>query len=1014
MKKVNLFFTLLCCVSTLFPSFGGISYDLIINGAGIDGYFTALEAAQKGLKVLVLDKRTSPAYDIAAKRKLWLRNDGIETWNKNMLDLFFPVEEQAEIRNNTLLSPRKSKSDDELLLFAGSVKKQMLRTLLDNEVDVLLMNDVCGIMTDTADKVTGVVVASKQGVFSVKGGAFLDTSDKTLFTRQLFNQKYSIVEAAFVLEFDRVKKNNIKEIVLPNIGLKGDKVYIHAGKKDADQYFLEFSFVVNTNELSEIEQQAREISMEISKNIGHADSAFAEARLHYTALECSFVVNEKINGELPLSNYFYIENERNDYSCRNILERRQDAGKFVQNISGYSDTRTTTWVHYIGGKISYVENDRPLSENGFTTMLSAFPAERLTTKAETTPLLVVGGGTAGCLAALGAGEKNTAVTLVEYFNDLGGTKTMAGVNDFYFGHQQHKLIEKMEDERKLLSAEYHLALGRSTIPRRFYYFDLLKKNNIHTINGAIMCGSATENSRLKSVFICENGRIRRLDAQLTIDATGDASLAAFAGEKFSVGDSRMGITQNYSHWDVAYRPEKKDYNRDYDIINSVEILEYQRGLYLAHAEAHYYDFYPMQAIRESRRPDALYNITVSDILRDMRYDDIIAQARSDYDPHYFANSELSRCGFMLPHFDNKTMVNIPYRAIVPKTVDGLLFSGKAIGLTSNALQFTRMSADITVLGYVTGLLASEMIRQGVPPRKFSVKTIQDELVGRNYLPAGLNDKKQEPVAEIVAKLEAGKEEYLLKAVLENKDEILPRLSASFDKNKSLLTAKALAWFGQSRGRDLIIKELENQYNQELSEGHSNLYFETYNPGLLYWKVNQNIGLLAMGGESKSNKIVLHILSETVSGGKMVESADAYTHGRIDLQLIPYYNRIVNLCFYIERNPANMFIKELERLLRDKNIGNHKTDKYDKTRWRLYTTNLELLLAGTAARCGSEKGLLILVGYLDDIHSDFRKFALNELKSITQNDFGYDAGRWRGFLNTNKDFAVCPLKKEIEL
>lgn len=990
------------------------TYDLIINGAGIDGYFLALEASQKGLHVLVLDKRTSPGYDIAAKRKLWIKNDGIDSWDKNMLDLFFPVEEQKEIRNTVLQSPRKSRSGDELLVFAGSLKKQMLCNLLKNKIDVLLMTDVCGIMTDNKSAVTGVIVASKHGVFSIKGGNYIDATDNNLFTRDLFNQRYSIGEASFVLEFDMVKENNLQEISMSGIGIKGDKVNVHPGKKDKDQYFLEFSFPVKTNDLSKIEQQARFLSMQISKNIPLADKAFAKARLHYTALECSFSLNEKVSDKILLSDYRHVGNKENNYSCRMISERRKYTNNIIRDLSKYTESKTTTTVHYIGGKVAYNETDNFLLENGFSTMLSAFPVELLKVKSQKVPLLVVGAGTAGSLVALGASQKRTPVTIIEYFNDLGGTKTMAGVNDFYFGNQQHEFIKDLEEERKLLGTEYNMALGRSTIPRRFHYLDLLTKNNVNIINGAIMCGVQMENKQLESVFICENGKIKKIDAKLTVDATGDAAVANFAGEEWFTGDSRMGITQNYSHWDVAYRPEKKDYNRDYDIVNSTQVIEYQRGLYLAHSEAHYYDFYPMQAIRESRRPKAVYNITVSDILRDVRYDDIISQARSDYDPHYFANSELSRCGFMLPHFDNKNKVNIPYRAIVPQKIDGLLFSGKAIGQTYNALQFTRMSADVTVLGYVTGLIASEILKQGVQARNFSVNEIQKELIARNYLPDSLYTTQRESLESIVTKLENGNEEYLLKTILEKKDEIVPLLKNSFQKSKNLDLAKALAWFGEKEGQNLIVENLRNLYMQELLEGHSNFYFEVYDSKTIYWKVNQNIGLLAMCYNSESNEIIRKILSETISGGPMVESSDAYTHGRIDLQLIPYFNRIVNLCFYIERNPDTEFTESLNRLLDDENIRNNKTTEFEKTRWRLYSANLELLIATASSRCGSQKGLLLLVDYLDDIHSDFRKFSLNELKSITKEDFGYDVEKWREFLNNNKNFAVCPLKKDIEI
>ena len=111
-------------------------YDLIINGAGLSGCFVAIEAARQGMKVLVIDKRTSPGFDIAAKRKLWLNTAGYEKWPGNLIQLFFPEGEKPEIFNTRLGSPYNSSIEDETLLFAGSLKKGLLRSLLSNSVDI--------------------------------------------------------------------------------------------------------------------------------------------------------------------------------------------------------------------------------------------------------------------------------------------------------------------------------------------------------------------------------------------------------------------------------------------------------------------------------------------------------------------------------------------------------------------------------------------------------------------------------------------------------------------------------------------------------------------------------------------------------------------------------------------------------------------------------------------------------------------------------------------------------------
>ncbi len=986
------------------------AYDVVINGASLNGYYVAMEAAGQGMKVLLLDKRTSPGYDVAAKRRLWLKDNGVDKWNKATLDLFFPVEEQEENWNNLLLSPRRSRSQDELILFAGSLKKKMMKNLLDQDVDVLLMNDVCGVLTDKAKRVTGVVTASKHGVFSIRTKCFVDATDHNFFTRNLFGYPYSIKDASFVLELDQVKPNSLRSLQMPGLGLVDDELRIHKSKKSENLYLLEYTFPVTTNDLSTIEQQARDIALEISSSISSADSVFSESRLYYTALECSYTLEkENMAKPIPLENYHYVRPEEGELSCRSVLQMQANAKNLVDGLHTMA-LDSTAYVYFACGRKKYSDIEEPvLCEEGIQTPLRRFPVGIIEAKEEKTSLLIAGGGTAGSMAAWGAAEREVPVTVLEYFNDLGGTKTMGGVNDFYFGNRNHKLIKKIEANRKQFAEEHGLALGRSTVSRRFFYLDTLLQKGVRVINGAIICGVGMSGNRLTTIYACENGKMRKFEATLTVDATGDADIAYFAGEDYSIGDSRMGVTQNYSHWDVAYKPRQKDYNRDYDIINSTEVLEYQRGLYLAHAEAHYYDFYPMQAVRESRRPEAMYEIGIVDILRATQYEDVIAQARSDYDPHYFSNTDLSRCGLMLPHFDNGEFVNIPYRAIVPCHVDGLLYAGKSFGLTYEAFQFTRMSADVTVLGYVTGLLSASILKEKVLPRDFSVKNVQNDLVSKGLLPVDFSGENNYTLSGLVSGLEKADESCLLKACVENKEDILPLLKAAFNRRPNLLLAKALAWFGDASGAYLIKNELERLYAQELQDGHSNLYFEVYDHNILYWKINQDIGLLAKCATTQSDEIIRSILNETSSGGSMVFSSDAYTHGRIDLQLLPYYNRIVNLCFYIERNPNNKFVWGLEHLLDDMNIRGHKIKNYDKTRWSLYNANLELLLATSAARCGSRVGLYVLSDYLDDIHSDFRKFACKELTQILKKDYGFDRQEWIRYVADCDKFEIVPLK-----
>ena len=1002
--------------SALFQDINGnTTYDLIINGAGLSGFFTALEAAKRNLKVLVVDKRTSPGYDIAGKRKLWLQADGIEEWDEALLDLFFPAGEQEEMFNKELLgAPRNSRAEDELLLFAGSLKKGMLRSLLVNKVDVLLMTDVCGVVSDKNNQVSGIVVASKHGVYSINCGSFIDATDHNMFTRDLFRQDYKIQDASFVIELEGVGTLSEKNLfVSDSLGLLNNRIDIHKGKKAADQYLLEYSFPVEKNDLSAIEQKARTIAFEIGKNLPGLSPSFSAATLRFYALECSLHVAGKMDTSIPLTDYHYFENQANGYSCHSMMQVMEAAKEQVNKIHECKNQRDHIFVHYMGKKVPFKGSKKTINEYGQALPLSPFPVETLKPQVQDCSILIAGGGTAGTMAALGAARKGFQPTVVEYFNDMGGTRTMAGVYRYYRGLQDHEFMKQHISEVKQIAAEYHM---NGIMPMCCQYLKTLLDNNCHVINGAIFCGAEVVNKQLKSITVCENGQLRKLNAQITIDATGDADVAYFAGEGFETGDSRMEITQNYSGWDVPFRPKENNYHRDYDIIDSTEISEMQRGYYLAHYESHYYDFYPMIGIRESRRPNGTHKLDMRDILKEKYFEDTIAQARSDFDAHYFIGAEYARCAFFCTHFNNHAIVNIPYRSIVPKTIDGLLFSGKAISESYGAIQFTRMAADVTVLGYVTGLIAAGIVKQGVRPRDFSVSAIREELKGNSYLPGNQSTDKAETIPQMVDKLTEGDATYLSRCCMEEKASILTLLENAFSQNRTILLAKALAWFGKAGGVSLIIKELTELFEEEQRTGHSSAYYEWYKTETLYWKINQDIALLGMAGSKESIRIINHILKHTTSGGKRVAGTKVYDIERIDYQLVPCFNRIFNLCFCIERIPDKIFISGLDQLFEDPHLGGYKSNEYQQVRWRVYGANLEVYMAAADARSGSKKGVERLIDYLTDAHSVFRHFAHDELVAIFHKDLEYDTHRWSQYANQKIriSYNPTPLIKETEV
>ncbi len=1003
----------------IMPQFSGETavdeYDIIINGAGLAGYFAAIEAANQGKSVLVVEKRTSPGFEITAKHKLWLNTEGLDALTDEVQQLLTPEAEAQEILYD---EAKGSVIGNELLLLNGTIRKGMLRNLLVNKVHVLLMTEVCGVLSDKKN-VTGVMVASKYGIHTIKCRNFIDASDDLLFSRKLNGSVIRVDRAGFVLEVHDTKNPENKVIrVSEKYGLTNNSITMHRGKYLPHQAFIEFEFPVDSQKIDNVESMARKIAAGLGKDFDILDPSLRGASINQFPLECSIFLKDEKMPDAPLRGYYVLGNHSFKGKCSDIPVLNSEARQLVSGIRSGRSGETAEILTSDGkipvDQVTFSDPDdpglhMPLKNCSFdyTTWIKA---------KDECQVVVAGGGTAGAMAGMGAAGKNARTYVVDFFNDLGGTKTIGCVMGYYHGYKSHQFFKQQDEKANQIAHDHHM---NSRIGRKLFHLNEINTSGNKFISGAILCGTLVGDKKVNGIVICRHGQLELIQAPITIDATGDGDIAAFAGVNFFHGDSRTGLTQNYSQWDKNSKKgefQTTDYHRDYDMIDNTKMSELQRGLFLSHYEAMFYDFSPMLTVRESRRIEGLHVLDLIDAVEGTHFDDVMTHASSDFDPHNIGSSEYSKCGFLLPH-SNDLVMEIPYKAIVPKGIDGLLLSGRGISQTHNALQFTRMSADLAVLGYLTGQVAADQAWNNIQPKDYNISNIQKEWAQLGFMHPDYATKRignaindEEEIAHRVKELSLAKPEYLYECIKLPKEKAVPVLYRYFgttqDPEAKLLLAKALAWFGENDGNNLIVGELKRLFEEEQKIDMTG-YVDTYDDirgrpkNILlghYWRINQNIALLAMSESPEGRDVIRHILENTVSGGGMMERESLYYNGRIDLKIVPFHNRILALCFYAERLPDHVFIQGFEKLLEDKNIGDYKTEEYHKTRWRVYGGSLELSIGAALARCGSKIGYDLLVTYIDDIHYNFKDFAARELKDLTGEDHKYDSGAWRKYLS----------------
>ena len=999
-------------------------YDIVVKSGTLGGIFAALSAAKRGLKVLLLESRTYLGTDITASRRLWLGAEGYDELKSTLGDVFFPSAEKNSFARD--LNENRAKGDNECLLMAGSIKKGLLRSAVKAGVDVMLMADACGMLRGADNDVAGVIVALKQGLFAAKCSAFIDASENSTFSRTISGEKLNIEKCRYVIE---IENSGVQKSRRVDAGdeLNGfaSSLTLHCNKRGDDRAFVEFEFYPESNDINKIEQQARNAACRVSKFLAKIPET-KTARTNWIADNVSLKIKPS-PVSIRYKNYFVLENPFKELSCADICEIAEKAEKISAGING-GKTPSKPVAALVAGKEQKFEADLKTNAEECGKKLPLYPVNPsiFDLPRQDSEILIAGCGTAGNEAAKSALGKSADVAVVEYFNNPGGTKVSGGVMGYYWGIKEHEHIKKIEKEISEFSRNYKMsAITAKTLSSELKILSLGGK----MFTEAIICAAETDktnsrgNRKLTGVYASIRGVLTKFTPKITVDATADADVAFFAGEKFSLGDSRMGITQNYSQWPmILYQknaPKKFGdmTTKDLDLLDTTSILEFQRGLIISHYESNFYDMYPLLSARQSRLPMSEHTLTVAEALNSHPFKDTVAQAYSDFDPHHFSPSEISRCALLLPHFTNSRRVNIPYGSLVPKNIDGLIFSGRGIGASHLAFQFTRMSADVETLGFVCGEIAAECIKSGELPRDLNVSEVQKSLVSKNYLPEKISEYTPPTPKEIAGKLSLNDSSLLLDACICDPGKILNEILNAYGKSPVPALARALCWHGSEAGHKTVLEQLRKNFAELKKNPQPKDYTEVYTRGNLqspYWQVCADIAFLAMPCKKLGENEILEILKTTDSGGEMTRQKNPYYANRIDLCLVPNFNLLFNLAFYAERNPSPKFAKEFERILKDPNLSSRKSSTAESARWNAFQANLAIALAAAGARCGSRESAEVLADYVDDIHIFFRRFANSELCCIYKTDANFDKSRWMEIISSKEIPRETPLEKKAEI
>ena len=186
-------------------------------------------------------------------------------------------------------------------------------------------------------------------------------------------------------------------------------------------------------------------------------------------------------------------------------------------------------------------------------------------------VLVVGGGNAGCAAALAAARSGARTLLVERYGFLGGTATASMVGPWMTFHSGEdrivggiaqeivdRLVRRGGSPGHVHDASDYVATITPFDPElhKALLFEMMSESQVALLLHAWFLDAIVESGRVAGVRVATVGGIRELRAGRTIDATADAYVAASAGVPTQQGDSRgrvqpASLMFRLSHVDLA-------------------------------------------------------------------------------------------------------------------------------------------------------------------------------------------------------------------------------------------------------------------------------------------------------------------------------------------------------------------------------------------------------------------------------------------------------------------------------